>query len=185
MKTKIRTTATGILAAVFVAVMFFAGAARAESGQALETAESQAVGEATPAGAMALVNLLTDRLDVTEKQASGGAGSLFNMARGLLSETDYGQVAEAVPGIGDLIKAAPDVSQASSRASDKISELTQGLGAVTDAVDNAKKYAVVYEQFKKLGLDTDMVSKFIPVILSFVESSGGETVMKILKSVWE
>ena len=185
MKIKIKSTATGMVLAVFLAVMLFAGSVRSETEPSPGTGESMAAGDAVPAGAMALVNLLTDRLDVTEKQASGGAGSLFNMARGLLSETDYGKVAEAVPGIGDLIKAAPEVSQASSRASDKISELTQGLGAVTDAVDNAKKYAMVYEQFKKLGLDTEMVSKFIPVILSFVESSGGESVMKILKSVWE
>lgn len=173
MKIKIGTTMTGITIVFFLATLFFTDTVRAASIAA------------DPAGAMGLVKALTGQLDVTEKQATGGAGALFNMAKGLLSETDYGKVVGAVPGIGDLIKAAPDISAASSRASDKISGLTQGLGAVTDAVDNAQKYAAVYEQFKSLGLDTEMVSQFVPVILSFVKSTGGKTVMNILKSVWE
>ena len=61
--------------------------------------------------------------------------------------------------------------------------LTQGLGSLTKAVDSAGKYAAVYDQFKQLGLNTDMVSQFVPVILDFAKSSGGETVANILKSV--
>jgi hypothetical protein len=37
--------------------------------------------------------------------------------------------------------------------------------------------------FSKLGLDAGMVTKFVPVILSFVQSKGGDGVKSILKKV--
>lgn len=179
MKTKLGTKMMRIVLVALCGIIFYSGFALAE------TAGNVSAEEAATDGGMGLVKMLTSQLGVTEKQATGGAGSLFEMAKGRLSETDYGKVAGAIPGIGDLIKAAPKVSEATKQASDQVSELTKGLGSLTNAMDSAKKYAAVYEQFKKLGLDTDMVSKFIPIILSFVQSSGGETVVNILKSVWE
>jgi hypothetical protein len=140
---------------------------------------------AETSGTMDLVKMLTSQLGVTEPQATGGAGALFDMAKGALSETDYSQVAGAIPGIGDLISAAPAVSESTSENSDKMAGLAGGLGSLTKAVDSANKYAAVYDQFKQLGLNTEMVSKFVPVVLSFANSSGGESVMNLLKSVWQ
>ena len=37
--------------------------------------------------------------------------------------------------------------------------------------------------FSKLGLDSDMVGKFIPVILSFVQAKGGDTIKNLLGGV--
>lgn len=140
---------------------------------------------AETSGTMGLVKLLTNQLGVTEPQATGGAGALFGMAKGALSETDYGQVAGAIPGIGDLMNAAPAVSKSTSDVSGKIGGLAGGLGSITKAVDSANKFAAVNDQFKQLGLDAGMVSQFIPVLLSFANSAGGESVMNILKSVWQ
>lgn len=134
---------------------------------------------------MDLVTMLTSQLGVTKPQASGGAGALFDMAKGMLSKSDYGQVADAIPGIGDLIKAAPAVSKSTSDASDTIAGFAGGLGSLTKAVDSANTLAAVNDQFKQLGLNAGMVSQFIPVLLSFANSSGGESVMNILKSVWQ
>lgn len=140
---------------------------------------------AETSAAMNLVKMLTDQLGVTEPQAAGGAGALFNMAKGALPESDYGQVTDAIPGISDLIKAAPAVSKSTAKTSDKMSGLAGKMGSMTKAIDSASKFAAVNDQFKQLGLDPAMVSKFIPVLLSFSESAGGETVMNILKSVWQ
>lgn len=128
-----------------------------------------------------LINVLTNNMGVTESQAAGGAGALFDMAKGALSATDYGQVDGAIPGIESLIKAAPAVSTSTSDVSSKIG----GLGSITKTVESANKFAAVNDQFKQLGLDAGMVAKFIPVLLSFADSAGGESVMNILKSVWE
>ena len=37
--------------------------------------------------------------------------------------------------------------------------------------------------FSQLGLSTDMVSQFVPVILNYVKSNGGETVSNLLAAV--
>lgn len=166
MKTK-KKIVWGVLFA-FLTILFSAGSVCAET-----------------SGTMDLVNMLTSQLGVTETQATGGAGALFDMAKGALSESDYGQVAAAIPGIGDLIKSAPAVSESTAKASDKMSGLAGGLGSITKAVDSANKFAAVKDQFNQLGLDSGMVSKFIPVLLSFAGSEGGDKVMNILKSVWQ
>ena len=169
-----RIMRTMAMAAAVLGVVLTAGVLPAET-----------PGDPTDGGAMALVKMLTGQLGVSETQAAGGAGSLFGMARGLLSKDDFGTVAGAIPGIGDLIKAAPAVSEAAAASTGKIAGLTQGMGALTKAVDDVGKYAAVYDQFKSLGLDTEMVSKFVNVLLPFAETQGGATVMNILKSVWQ
>jgi len=185
MKTKKMT----VLIALFSFLMMFfssVGIVCAETSVMADTvaaAASAATGGAS--GTMDLVKMLTSQLGVTESQASGGAGSLFNMAKGMLSEEDFGQVSGAIPGIGDLINAAPEVSESTAGTSDKMAGLAKGLGSVTKAVEGANKYAAVYDQFKQLGLNTEMVSQFVPVLLSFANSAGGESVMNILKSVWQ
>ena len=158
----------GVVLSAFVVILFSAGNVCAETSNTMD-----------------LVKMLTSQLGVTESQATGGAGALFDMAKGVLSDSDYGQVAGAIPGIGDLISAAPAVSESTAKTSDKMSGLAEGLGSITKAVDSANKFAAVNDQFKQLGLDTGMVSQFIPVLLSFAKSEGGEKVMDILKSVWQ
>lgn len=55
----------------------------------------------------ALVSLLTSQLGVNAQQASGGAGLLLSMAKDKLSSQEFGQIANAVPGIDSLLAAAP------------------------------------------------------------------------------
>jgi len=166
MKTKKVTVLTAVLS--FLLMIFAAGSVCAETSTTMD-----------------LIKMLTSQLGVTKTQASGGAGALFDMAKGALSETDYSQVVNAIPGIGDLIKSAPAVSESTTGTSDTMAGLTKGLGAVTEAVDSANTFAAVTDQFEQLGLDAGMVSQFIPVLLSFAESAGGESVVNILKSVWQ
>jgi hypothetical protein len=140
---------------------------------------------AQTAGTMELVQLLTSQLGVTENQATGGAGALFGMAKGSLSETDFAKVAQAVPGVETLINAAPAVAEKKSEMSGQLGGIAGGLGALTKAAESTSKLAAVAGQFSQLGMDQGMVSQFIPVILSFVNAKGGESVMKLLQAVWQ
>ena len=51
--------------------------------------------------------MLTKDLNVTPKQATGGAGALFGLAKSRLKPDQFSQVAAAVPGMDGLLKAAP------------------------------------------------------------------------------
>jgi len=124
-----------------------------------------------------LVGTLVKQLGVTDKQAAGGAGALFNMAKNTLSKEDFGKVAEAVPSMDSLLDAAPSLAKIPGAG--KIASVVEGAGG------KAVGLASLADQFSKLKLDKAMVGKYVPVVLSYVESKGGATVANLLKGVWQ
>jgi hypothetical protein len=126
----------------------------------------------TYAGDMGLVDLLSSKLGVTKDQAAGGAGSLFQLAKQNLSVKDFSSVAKAVPGIDQMLGAAP-----------KVEGSTSSLGKISSMVGSNKLGGMsgVTSSFEKLGLSGDMVSKFTPIILDYVKNKGGEHAMSLLK----
>ena len=114
------------------------------------------------ADAADLMNLLTQKLGVTKEQAKGGAGAIFTTAKKKLSTKNFGKLKNAVPSMNDLLQAAPKAGGFSSLL---------GGGDLGNLASS----------FSKLGLSPDMVGKFTPVILDYVESKGGATVRKILQ----
>jgi hypothetical protein len=128
----------------------------------------------THAQNLGLVDLLTGQLGITKDQASGGAGSIFQLAKQNLNVEDFSGVAKAVPGIDQMMGAAPKVEGSSST-----------LGGISSMLGSSSKkvggIAGLTGSFEKLGLSGDMVDKFIPIILDYVKKSGGENVMSLLK----
>jgi hypothetical protein len=117
---------------------------------------------------MELIDQLTKGLGVNEAQAKGGAGLLFKLAKDKLSGGDFSKVSAAVPGIDGLIGAAPSAGV---------------LGSLGKLVGGGAGLAGLAGGFSKLGLDAGMIGKFLPIILSFVQSKGGDQVKAILQKV--
>ena len=128
---------------------------------------------------MELIDQLTKGLGVTEAQAKGGAGLLFKQAKQKLGGADFSKVSTAVPGVDDLISAAPAGGGGGSGILGKLSSLfggnKGGLGSLAGLAGG----------FSKLGLDSSMIGKFVPIILSFVQSKGGEGVKGILEKAFK
>ena len=123
-----------------------------------------------------LVGLLTENLGVTEKQGEGGAGAIFNMAKEKLVPKDFGKVADAVPEMDNLLKAVPKTGGLGSAIGGK----TSLLGGSADKLTGLASLA---GPFSQLGMESDMVGKFIPIILSYVQSKGGDSVKSLLAGV--
>jgi hypothetical protein len=117
---------------------------------------------------MELIDQITKELGVSETQAQGGAGMLFKQAKEKLSTEDFSKVSAAVPGIDGFIGAAPTVSGGGVLGG--LGKMLGGGGSITGLAGG----------FSKLGLDSSMIGKFVPVILSFVQSKGGDGVKAIL-----
>jgi hypothetical protein len=116
-----------------------------------------------------LVGMLTKELNVTQDQATGGAGALFGLAKSRLQPEEFSQMADAVPGMDGFLKAAPKQGGGSA------------LGSLGSALPGgAGGLASVVGAFGSLGLSPDMVSKFIPVITQFVQAKGGANVASLL-----
>jgi len=119
-----------------------------------------------------LIGQLVDLLGVTQPQAEGGAGAVFQQVKNNMSSGDYSQLLSALPGIDSLIKAAPEAGGLAGKASSMFGSSAgsmQGLSALTDS-------------FAKLGLSPDMVNKYVNVIMDFTQSEAGQQTMTLLKS---
>ena len=127
---------------------------------------------------MELIQQLTQSLGVDEGQAKGGAGLIFKMAQEQLEDSDFAQVANAIPGISNLIGEAPAEGKGIAGA---IGGLAGALGG--GGGGQVANIAALAGGFSQLGLSPAMVSKFVPVILSFTQSQGGEQVKNILAGV--
>jgi hypothetical protein len=124
-----------------------------------------------------LTDLLTKNLGINETQAQGGAGMIFNLAKEKLSGSDFSQVSSAVPGIDSMMSSAPSAGEG---ALGGLGKMASGLGGGLGGLGNLASLA---GGFSKLGLNAGMVGKFVPIILSFVQSKGGEGVKGILEKV--
>ncbi len=135
------------------------------------------LGLGTPAFAegLGLVELLVKNLGVTTQQAEGGAGSIFNAAKQNRGVADFLKVLTAMPEVESLMAAAPKIEKGSGTLGGISSMLRKNTGSLG-------KMAGLYDSFSKLGLSKDIVGLFIPLILDYSKSKGGEIVSNLLKT---
>ena len=126
---------------------------------------------------MELIQQLTQGLGVDESQAKGGAGLIFKMAKEQLGDGDFAQLASAVPVVSNLIGEAPTAGKGLAGA---IGGLAGAMGGGGGQLANL---AALAGGFSQLGLNPGMVNKFVPIILSFVQSEGGQQAKNILAGV--
>ena len=132
---------------------------------------------------MELIQMLTSNLGISEDQAKGGAGALFNMAKEKLEAGDFQQIADKVPGIGDLMSAAPSSDGGEGGGGGLMGMLGNVASSLGADAGGLGSLASLAGSFSKLGLDTDMLGKFVPVVLQYVQGQGGDTVKNLLEKV--
>jgi flavorubredoxin len=120
-----------------------------------------------------LLQNLTSQLGVTSEQAAGGAGAMFNLAKSRLSSEDFSQIAATVPDIDGLMAAAPTLTESASDAVATMLGGDNGLGNL----------ATLAISFGQLGLSSDMITQFTPIVLQYLQQVGGDTVMEAMKGV--
>ncbi|MEM1304327.1 MAG: DUF2780 domain-containing protein [Planctomycetota bacterium] len=132
---------------------------------------------------MELIEQLVAQLGVTTEQAEGGAGALFRLAQEKLSDGDFSQVANLIPGLDELIGKAP------AAPADGGGGLMGALGGMAEAAglgDAAGKLGDLSSLtaiFESLGLDAGMITGFISAVIEFLQSNGGESIVAILQGV--
>jgi hypothetical protein len=125
---------------------------------------------------MELIKLLVNQLGVSDEQATGGAGLIFKLVKDRLGAGDFGQVKNVLPGVDDLIDSAPKAKGVGGMLGGLASSLGGGAGKLGGLASLAGG-------FKKLDMDSGMIQKFIPVVTSFLQSKGGDSVKDLLANV--
>ena len=127
---------------------------------------------------MDLINQLVSNLGISEEQAKGGAGMLFKLAQDKLSGDEFAQIADKVSGIDDMMSAAPDAAGGGLMGT--VGGLMSKMGAGSGDLG---ALASIASGFEKLDLDSGMIGRFVPMVLDFVRSQGGDSVGDLLKGV--
>lgn len=125
---------------------------------------------------MDLVQLLTSQLGVSNQQAKGGTGLLLKLAQEKLGASDFSKVSGAVPNSQSYMQAAPEPGGLAGA----IGMFASSFGGNAGQLGNLASLA---GGFKDLGLSPEMISKFIPIVLSFVQAKGGDGVKRLLQQV--
>ena len=135
------------------------------------------------AGVTDLVGALTGDIGISQEQAEGGTGALFNYAKQNMSGDDFSRLASGLPGLDGLMAKAPSLGGTSEGSA---SGLSSALGSASsmlggNGTNELGAAAALAEPFAKLGLDPAMTSKFIGVTLDYVQSTQGQEMMGLLK----
>jgi hypothetical protein len=140
-----------------------------------------------------LVGQLTQQLNITPKQATGGAGAIFGYAKNKLSPSDFGKIAAAVPGMNGFLKAAPSTGAAAAKGaagnSNPLQGAVPGIGgtssgaAASMASQAGGGLSSLVPAFQKLGLSPSMVGKFAPVLQNYIGAKGGSGTAALFSSV--
>jgi hypothetical protein len=125
---------------------------------------------------MELLQEIEKKLAVSEVQAKGGTGMIFNLAKNKLGPDEFDRIADIVPGMDDLLAAAPQPGGFAEKIGNIASAFGQKAGHLGDMTALASG-------FKSLDLDSGMVGKFIPIILTFVKGKGGDGIGGLLEEV--
>ena len=128
-----------------------------------------------------LVGMLINQLGVKEGQAEGGTGLILNMVKEKLGSGDFAQVAQHIPGVDGLLKAAP--AQAAEGGGGGLFDMVGKLATSLGGGSELGELASLAGGFEKLGLKPEMISKFLPIILAFIEKKGGGNAVDLIKSV--
>jgi hypothetical protein len=124
---------------------------------------------------MELTQQLTSALDISEAQAQGGAGLLLHLAKSQLQSDEFAQLSASIGNMDDLLQAAP-----SSQGG--IGGVMGGLASTPgDASTDLHNEVSVANGFSQLNLDRDMMQKFVPILLAFIQEQGGNHAKTLLE----
>ena len=126
---------------------------------------------------MDLISQLVAQLGVSEDQAKGGAGLLFSLAKEQLSSGEFAEIADNVSGMDDMMAAAPTEG---GGLMDAVGGMLSSFGGGSSQLGNLANLA---GGFDKLGLDTGMIGRFVPVVVDFVRNQAGDTAAGLLQRV--
>jgi uncharacterized protein VcgC/VcgE DUF2780 len=125
---------------------------------------------------MDLISMLTQNLGISDSQAKGGTGLLLDLAKKQLGGDDFSKIASAIPNADSLMENIPQASG--------LGGMLGGLGGMLGGkAGNLGNLAALAGGFSKLDMDSDMIQKFLPVVMSYLKEQGGSGLDGILEKV--
>jgi hypothetical protein len=132
---------------------------------------------ASDSSGLGLVNTLVNQLGISPVQALGGAGSIFSVAKQSMNASDFSTLSKAVPGMDQYLSNAPQVPAAANS-----SLLGAASGLLGNQAGGLGNLASLASSFQTLGMNSNMISQFVPVVMQYVQQQGGTGAMSLLQN---
>ena len=149
---------------------------KAQTTQTVQSGASSVTGINSTAVQGSLTDTLVKKLNISNEQAEGGAGVLFQLAKSKLDAGQFAELSKAVPEIDSLLSAAPKQSGALSGLAGGVSS---ALGEANNPYGNLAGLAAT---FQALNLSPDKVDEFVPVLVDYVSTKSGALTGNMLQS---
>lgn len=147
------------------------------AGQALQQGQQTINNTAQAVQANGLAELLMQRTGVTGAQALGGAGALFQVAKNKMQPDAFSQLEQSVPGMREMLGAAPVLSKPTGLAG-RLSSIAEASGAG----GTAGNLISVVSAFQQQGMSPVMVQQFVPVVIEYVRANGNDALVNTLSA---
>ncbi len=144
------------------------------AGQALQQSQ-QPVNAAQAVQSGSLTALLMQRTGVTQAQAQGGAGALFQIAKSKMQAGSFAQLEQSVPDMQGMLGTVPALSQQSGLVG-QLSSLAGASGGTAGSLIAAAS------AFQQQGMSPAMIQKFIPVLVDYVKAHGNDALVNTLSA---
>ena len=151
-------------------------ASKAQTTQTVQSGASSAPGVSSTAVQGSLTDTLVKKLNISNEQAQGGAGALFQLAKSKLDAGQFAELSKAVPEMDSLLSAVPKQSGALSGLAQ---DASSALGEANNPYGNLAGLAAT---FKGLNLSPDRVDEFVPVVVDYVSAKSGALTGNMLQS---
>jgi hypothetical protein len=136
----------------------------------------QALNAAKTVQSGSLAELLMQRTGVTEAQAQGGAGALFQVAKNKMQPDAFAQLEQAVPDMSAMLGAVPTQTQPNGGLAGRLSSIAGASGGT------AENLVAVVSAFQQQGMSPAMVQQFVPVVIDYVRAHGNEALLNTLSA---
>lgn len=163
----------------------------AQSGRQIMQSGTAAAQGIDAAGQLSLTDTLSRQLGISQHQALGGAGAIFQTAQGNMDSQSFATISQSVPEMSDMMNAAPDVlpdsvsgmadGMAPMIGSGTIGDGSGGLGSMMGN-SGVSSGASLAASFQQLNLSPEMVNQFIPIITDYVSNTGSQAAANLLRS---
>ncbi|MGZ5027739.1 MAG: DUF2780 domain-containing protein [Methylobacter sp.] len=145
------------------------------AGQALQQGQ-QTINAVQPPQAGSLAELLMQRTGVTQAQALGGAGALFQIAKNKMQGDAFDQLEQSVPDLEEMLAAVPALPQAHGGLAGRLSSIAGTSGGT------AGNLVTLVSAFQQQGMSPAMVQQFIPVVIDYVKSHSNDALVNTLNA---
>lgn len=144
--------------------------------QAAQSGNEAIAATETVAEGITLTDILVSQLNVSQQQALGGAGALFQVAKQNMDPQAFATLSQSIPGMNNMLEAAPATSE-------PISILASSLSSMMGDTNNTLgSIASLATSFNDLNLSPEMVGQFIPIVTEYVKNTSGQVTADLLRA---